>query len=263
MASNLSKNKKIFEDNNLSVTVRVDKKVKDLMIEQPASRWDVGYWLPKYDEIIKQIKKFDNVYLDEHRDEIKSGYRSGKVIFEQEGYPYLQVRNILNTGVDLINADLIPENSPARKENMKVSYGDILLNRSGEGSVGRLTVFLEKKEEVYVGGHVFRFSIKNISPIYVNLFLKTKYGKEQIHRFESGVSGKTEIDLKEVLHILIPVIPEIVDTLESEYKSVHSLHNQAMKYKKEGKADKSKSILLEAEKKLEEIVHIFESRIEK
>lgn len=236
------------------VMVRVDKTLEGMMEEKPSSRWNASYWHPRYEELFNVIRKHRTVLLDEHRDEIKSGFRSGGVKFANSGFPYLQVRNVLDTGVDLVNVDYIPTDSPAKQENKKVANGDILLNRSGEGSVGRLTVFLSDKE-AYVGGHVYRFSVKGIAPIYVAVFLKTLYGKEQIHRFESGVSGKTEIDLDEILHIEIPVLDNgIIKNIEYEYKKMAEYHEKAMKAKKKNNDTEYKKNVETAEKMLKDLI---------
>jgi len=247
-------------ERNEVAMVRADKTLKEMMEEKPSSRWSVPYWHPYFEDLIKQVREYPTVLLDKHRDEIKSGYRSGNVKFVEKGYPYLQVRNILETGIDIFNADKIPFNSPARQGNKKVNQGDILLNRSGEGSVGRVTVCLGS-DEIYVGGHVYRFSVKDISPIYVTVFLKTEFGRQQIYRFESGVSGKTEIDLDEILHIEIPKLDHIIDHIESEYKKMSAYHDKAMEAKAEGNDHGYKKNIKTAEKMLKELITCTEAVI--
>lgn len=251
-----SKTQKIIKDTNGNevVMIRIDKTLKDLMEGKPSSRWDVDFWHPNYDDLFLTIRKFKTVLLDDHRDEIKSGFRSGGVKFTERGFPYIQVRNVLETGLDLFNTDNIGVDSGARQSNKKLAYGDILLNRSGQGSVGRLTVFLGN-EEAYVGGHVYRFSVKKLSPVYVTVFLKTKYGKEQIHRFESGVSGQTELDLEEILHIEIPLLEiGVVKNIENEYALMSKSHDQAMKSKKAGNEAEYKKHIEKADKQLKDLI---------
>lgn len=251
-----SKTQKIIKDTNGNevAMIRIDKTLKNLMEGKPSSRWDVDFWQPHYDDLFLAIRRFKTVLLDDHRDEIKSGFRSGGVKFAKSGYPYIQVRNVLDTGLDLFNTDNIGADSNARQSNKKLAYGDVLLNRSGQGSVGRLTVFLGK-EEAYVGGHVYRFSVKKLSPIYVTVFLKTKYGKEQIHRFESGVSGQTELDLEEILHIEIPLLEaSIVKNIEKEYELMSKSHDKAMQAKKTGNQTEFKNNFGKAEKMLKDLI---------
>ena len=242
------------ENGNELVMVRADKTMKMLMGEKPSSRWNPDYWHPYYETLTDTIRKHTTVLLQEHRDEIKSGFRSGGVTFVKNGLPYLQVRNVLDTGLDLFNVDMIPANSPARQQNKRINKNDILLNRSGEGSVGRLSVFLSE-QEAYVGGHVYRFALKDISPIYVAVFFKTEFGRQQIHRFESGVSGKTEIDLEEVLNMEIPLISDdIIKKIESEYKKMSAFHDKAMSAKQKGNdAEYQKNIEI-AETMLKELI---------
>lgn len=245
-----------------TVMVRVDKTLKELMEEKPSSRWSADYWHPKYDKLVQTIRKNKTIILDEHRDEIKSGYRSGGVEFVPSGYPYLQVRNILETGIDLVNVDFISDESPAKQSNKRVNYGDILINRSGEGSVGRVTVFLNEDIDVYVGGHVYRFSVNNISPIYITIFLKTRFGKMQIHRFESGVSGKTEVDLDEILHIEVPILNnQIIKCLEKNYLEMTKYHVLAMQAKKRAAEKEYKENLRTAEKMLQDLIKRTEDMI--
>ncbi|MHB1276567.1 MAG: N-6 DNA methylase [Candidatus Humimicrobiaceae bacterium] len=236
-----------------AVMVRVDKTLKEMMEEKPSSRWNVDYWHPKYEEILGIIRKWPTILLGNYREQIISGYRSGGVEFGESGYPYIQVRNILETGIDLLNVDYISNLSPARQDNKKVKKGDILLNRSGEGSVGRVAVSLSDIE-AYVGGHVYRFSVNNVSPIYLTVFLKTFFGKNQIHRFESGVSGKTEIDLEEILNIEIPIINDINKHLEDKYIEMSDFHNKAMEAKKNGNDIGYKQNIETAEKLLKKLI---------
>ena len=253
----MDKNKliQITKDQNgkEAVMVRVDKTLREMMEEKPSSRWNVDYWHPKYDGILGIIRKWPTILLSNYREQIISGYRSGGVEFEKSGYPYLQVRNILETGIDLFNVDYISNLSPAKQDNKKVKKGDILLNRSGEGSVGRLAISLSDVE-AYVGGHVYRFSVNNISPIYITVFLKTLFGKNQIHRFESGVSGKTEIDLEEILNIEIPIINNITKHLEDKYIAMSDFHNKAMEAKKNGNDIEYKQNIDIAEKILKKLI---------
>lgn len=253
----MDKNKliQITKDQNgkEAIMVRIDKTLKEMMEEKPSSRWSVDYWHPKYEEILGIIRKWPTILLGNYREQIISGYRSGGVEFGESGYPYIQVRNILETGIDLLNVDYISNLSPARQDNKKVKKGDILLNRSGEGSVGRVVVSLSDIE-AYVGGHVYRFSVNNVSPIYLTVFLKTFFGKNQIHRFESGVSGKTEIDLEEILNIEIPIINDINKHLEDKYIEMSDFHNKAMEAKKNGNDIGYKQNIETAEKLLKKLI---------
>jgi hypothetical protein len=116
-----------------------------------------------------------------------------------------------------------------------------------------LTVSLTD-EKAYVGGHVYRFSVIEISPIYLTIFLKTTFGKNQIHRFESGVSGKTEIDLEEILNIEVPIINNIINSMEKRYLEMSVYHNNAMEAKKKGDDIEYKKNLEMAEKMLKNLI---------
>ena len=79
--------------------------------------------------------------------------------FVNKGIPALKVRNVLDTGLDLFDIDYLTENSPANTESKSVQFGDIIINRSGTGSIGRMAI-LTKKFKVIITGDVYLFRVK-------------------------------------------------------------------------------------------------------
>ncbi len=249
------------QNNREMVMVRVDKTLKELMEEKPSSRWNASYWHPKYEQLISELSnKFEAKFLSEFKELLTSGFR-GTLKFTSSGIPALKVRNVLDTGLDLINIDFLPQDSSANTENKVAKSGDIIINRSGTGSIGRMSVFLGNKITL-ITGDVYLLRVKNISPFYVNIYLKTKYGKEQIHRFEAGVSGQTKIDLEEVLNILIPVLPEAIqNNIEKQYIGISSYHESVLNPKTKQNSGKYKNNFETAESMLEDLISKTESVI--
>ncbi len=59
MRQSLNASKTVYY--NDFVMVRVDKTMLDLFAEKPSSRWDPGYWEPKYDQLLSQIIESYNI----------------------------------------------------------------------------------------------------------------------------------------------------------------------------------------------------------
>ena len=59
------------------VMVRVDKTLKELMDEKPESRWDPKYWHPRYEKLIDEFKKRNNIIKN------LSDFISDKILFRE------------------------------------------------------------------------------------------------------------------------------------------------------------------------------------
>lgn len=92
-------------------------------------------------------------------------------------------------GVDLGRALRIPEECPWDRPSARVRPGDLVIARSGEGSVARNRLALYAEDEpAVVGSFVDVVRLEGVEPAYVALFLKTRYGWGQIHRLVNGVA---------------------------------------------------------------------------
>ena len=224
-----------------ALMVRVDKTVKELMEEKPQSRWDAKYWHPKHDIYLSkmskkyQIERLDNFLI---RCDQGDGLRTKKGDrYVQRGIPMISVIDIKFAGIDYSNLKQIVESHYRRIANAQPKYGDILIVRSGAGSIGKSALFLgqPKNGEIGITGHINTLGFKNINPFYVEVFFKTEFGQFQIERYESGVSGQTEFTQDSIAQIKISVLTETVQShIEIAYKKMSAFHDKAMEAKKKG-----------------------------
>ena len=134
----------------------------------------------------------------------------------------------MNTGLDITNADFVGLDSPANAPSKRVRKNDLLLIRSGVGSIGRNTL-ITSAIDACITGHIYRVPITDLCPAFVSIFLKTKYGLMQLERHWSGVSGQVEIDREDVKKVLIPVLPKrMQQDIERQYLQLGKYHDIAM-----------------------------------
>ncbi len=242
---NMDNNKNIFTVNDSSgrevVMIRADKTIGDLMSERPASRWDPPYWNPKYDEVMTKISP---VYTTKLFSELLTKCNQGDGLRQKKGDAYLSkgipminVVNINFTGINTSNLKYIVESHYRRIESAQPKYGDILIVRSGEGSIGKSAIFLNNppSEKIGITGHINTLGFKDINPFYIELFLKSIFGQTQIDRFENGVSGQTEFTQDSIGCIIIPMIKDDVQKhIETEYLKISDFHYDSMKAKING-----------------------------
>jgi len=100
--------------------------------------------------------------------------------------------------------------------------GDILVNSTGVGTLGRVQIWdIDTSEDYVVDGHVTILRVnEEVRPEYLYQFLKSPFGQGQIDEFTRGSTGQTELYKKHITSIAIPVPPsdeqkEIVEQVEA------------------------------------------------
>lgn len=95
-----------------------------------------------------------------------------------------------NTNEMIVSLEALSYIQPASKDDVagqRLQKGDIVITRSGSGTIGRASIFLSD-EEVYTNDHLFIVRTDGADSNYTCAFLNTYWG----HRLlEAGISGST------------------------------------------------------------------------
>jgi len=243
------------------VMVRVDKTLTELMEERPASRLDPAYWHPNYDEVINGDP------LESFIPSGPEGITYGAIITGKknkhtpDGVPVVGAKQVKFTGLDLLECERTKKDSSWDPQRSRVYTDDLVFVRSGVGSLGKSVVYLGK-EYINVGCFVDRIKLKDLSPFYVDIYLKSSQGELQIERLNAGVTGTTNISFDQIKSIKIPILPDAVQkNIESEYRKMSKYHDKAMEAKKKGDNTEYKKNVETAEKMLKDLIAKTESVI--
>ena len=92
----------------------------------------------------------------------------------------------------------------ARKQKCAVQKNDLLMNSTGDGTLGRVAVFNQNFPAI-VDGHVtiIRFHDSDLS-WYTAAYLLCEQGQNQIYRYINGSSGQVEIYPQDIARLWIP-----------------------------------------------------------
>lgn len=266
----MDNNQKVFTTKDKTgkelITIRIDKTLQDLMSEKPFSRWDPFYWNPKFDSLLKsskyEIKNLGNFLKPGTKGITYGSTKPRQWLNDQTGVMYIKSLNVLNTGLNTSNIFWTPEGGNLDGEQYRVHYNDIVMNKSGTGTFGRLFVMTNDYKKIVVSQDTMKIGLSNISPSYVAVYLQCKEGRQQIVRLTAGVSGQVHIDFEDIKAILIPILgKEIQHHIEANYLKMSEFHYKAMEAKLKGDESGYKSNLEIAEKKLKELVAKTESVI--
>jgi len=252
-------------DGNEAVTIRVDKTARDMMEAKPSGRWGGEYWEPKYDFIYETFRKgnYETIELGNDISHITDGNRGERLFSrEKKNVIYIQATNMVETGLDFTHSiAYIDKKSWLDPARSRVKINDILLGERGVASTGRVVVIHKDYGLMNISQIIALIRLKSLNPYYVGIFLKSKFGKGQIKRLQSGI-GPAKLVFDEIRSIKIPILPEEVQrNIESEYKKMSAYHDKAMDAKSKGDEVNYKKNIATAEKMLRDLIARTESII--
>ncbi len=238
MRERLNKEKTVYESDFISA--RIDRTLLNLFSEKPSSRWDAGYWDPKYDQILSQI---NNKYkLSSLRDLLNVPIiapdhvraSKGEHIGKKYSCEYRTLKDLLFTGVNHADINYCSDNAYQRLKRSQLKAGDILFAGSGVGAIGRVGI-VDKVSKKSCVGDLFIIRNPQINNYYLYVYLLTIFGQSQIEKIYHGIQS-AKISTPEIAEIKIAIIPDTVQShIESEYKKMSVYHDRAMEAK--AKAD--------------------------
>lgn len=209
-------------------------------------RLNPGFYEDQYMEAERRLTEMHAVPLgtfipEEHPDGSKGityGQVGARHLDPRGGVRYLQVINIRDTGIDFaIKPDRVAEGSHNDPQRSRVAKGDILFTntafRGTETLLGRCVVVTRDYGMLNISQDIDRIRVAGISPYYVALFLKSKFGKGQINRFVHGVDSQ-KINFGRIRGILIPEISgRVQEASKEQYLAMSRYHDRAMTIKEQ------------------------------
>ncbi|MEH7371859.1 restriction endonuclease subunit S, partial [Priestia megaterium] len=187
-------------------------------------KWDIL----ENDKLFSNNKEFfelEELLLENHRG--KGIAFNGSNI---EGVPILKVRNLSNYGIQFEGVDLIAKEEAKKNEKFQALKGDVLLAVTGEGSLGKVDLYLEDFP-TNVDGHVciLRPKKDRLDSGYLKAFIQSYYGQVFIRKYTIGSTGQTELYSKDInkIRIFIPSSFEIQEYIGDKVRKANTLRNEA------------------------------------
>lgn len=107
-----------------------------------------------------------------------------------------------------------------KKAKNSVKFADVLINSTGDGTIGRVAVY-NRQHPALVDGHVtiVRFRDKDLA-WYAAAYLLSEEGQNQIYRYINGSSGQVEIYPQDIARLWIPgADEEVVKSISKSFQS--------------------------------------------
>lgn len=172
--------------------------------EWSAGRWDPGFWNPRFRS--NHLPSDRTVPLGDFITFITYGsiLPGHRPVPDLQGIRLIGQGQFAEAGLDLSSANRIIPGSEFDPVRSRVQQEDLLLPRSGEGSLLRFKVGVYRDEEpANVSCFVDLIRLSGIDPYYTWLVLKTRFLRDQILRLQNGV-GTPNISFREIRSLQLP-----------------------------------------------------------
>ncbi|WP_276971859.1 restriction endonuclease subunit S [Tatumella ptyseos] len=107
--------------------------------------------------------------------------------YAEKGLKCIKPKNTNDMLVSIEDIDWIDSSTKDQIQKQKLGYGDIVITRSGSGTIGRASIYCYS-EEAYTNDHLFVVRPDKADSHYICSFLNSFHGQRLL---EAGVSGST------------------------------------------------------------------------
>lgn len=133
--------------------------------------------------------------------------RQGKSpTYAENGLKCIKPRNTVNLLVSLDDIDYIDPSTEDDISNQCLAYGDIIITRSGSGTIGRAAIF-SSHEKIYTNDHLFIVRASKADSHYVACYLKSYYGARLLEAGISGSTGQLNLSNEHIKNLIIYTPP--------------------------------------------------------
>lgn len=166
-----------------------------------SGRLDAEYYQSKYDTLeITLSKKNKIAYLG---DLLSINQRGKQPDYANIGLPVVNSKHVRASGVVFDNNRLAAFDD----KTLLIQYGDVLINGTGVGTIGRAVVYLQENKAI-PDNHVTILRTNKINPLYLSVYLNSVAGQMQVDKYFKGSSGQIELYPSDIANFLIPLASE-------------------------------------------------------
>jgi len=152
---------------------------------------------------------WDVVKIDNITNKVGSGITptGGKRVYKNDGRPFLRSQNVGWGNLILNDVAFIDDKTHNTFSSTEIQENDVFLNITG-ASIGRSAIADKRVSKGNVNQHVciIRGDINKLEPKYLNYFLLSSIGQNQINNFQAG-GNRQGLNFGQIRSIQIPLPP--------------------------------------------------------
>ncbi|MBM2815293.1 MAG: restriction endonuclease subunit [Ignavibacteria bacterium] len=214
---------------------------------------DVIYWgLDKIFKTSFKISNYDIIKLRDRIDFVMDAFRGKSPKYSSNSNAIILNQKCIRWNeIELEHAKTVDDSwLKFINKNNFTTENDIVINSTGEGTIGRCSVITKPYSNLMYDSHVLLLRLNELyfNPKYFALLFNSKYVQNQINEVKSAQSTKqTELGLDNLFKLEIPLPPldkqnEIAEKIEAMRTEIKELKNSAESNKAKAKENFEKEI---------------------
>ncbi len=198
-------------------------------------RLDAQSFHPELFQTINKIKllEFKTIRLQETIEFHDTGISSPQ--YADFGTPVIMTKNIKNSSISQVDKYVVTDTI---SESNLLATDDVLFTTYGGPSIGKVDIFFGSERSSF-DYTILRLRFKKkFDSYFMLLLLRSKYVQNQVRYMIKGTTGITFVNPKDVLNVIIPVVPlEVQNEIGFKIKRSHNNVYRSMQLIAEAKQD--------------------------
>ena len=140
---------------------------------------------------------------------------------------YISMATIKNWRFDLESASTVSKKYSDSKQVKTVRKNDIILARSGEGTIGKVALIDDDELQGVFADFTMRIRLKDYNPEFAYYYFRTTYFQYLIEIYKKGLGNNTNI-----FPVVVREFPMLDISLEEQQRIVDEIHSEISKQNK-------------------------------
>lgn len=183
--------------------------------------------------VIQELKKITNKKIKNFISEpIVLGKSVSPKDYDENGdYFYISMANIKNWQFESEDSKLVSKEYSDKNKDKTVSKNDILIARSGEGTIGKVALIDEEDLKGIFCDFIMRIKLQNYNPLFAYYYFRTEYFQYLIEINKKGLGNNTNIFPSQIqefpmIDIDLEEQQKIVDEIKAELDKQEQIKKQ-------------------------------------
>lgn len=201
-------------------------------------RFDSEHYYPAFDNLKANLPR--GVRLVPIGPLLTFCQRGKQPIYSEHGLLVLNSKHILENKITLEgNRHAKPNPVPS----LQIQHGDVLINGTGRGTIGRAAPYLIEEHLAIPDNHVTILRSATLDPAYLSFYLNSQAGKLQVEKYQRGSSGQLELYPFDIRKFQVWEAPQPIQ------QEIRRLYEQATE-----SARQSRELLDQAKSRVEQLI---------
>lgn len=204
---------------------------------ETSRRLDSEHYFPEFKNFLKCLPK--NIVVSPLSKHLTYCQRGKQPDYVESGLPVVNSKHVQTNRVIL---DGNRQAVPGLIGELQIQNGDILMNGTGRGTIGRTAPYLAT-ENALPDNHVTILRFSTLDPVFASFYLNSRAGQMQVEMRQRGSSGQIELYPFDIRKFQIWEAPESVQ------KEIRELYDRGA-----AAEAKSKQLFADAKARVEQLI---------